>query len=940
MIYAFRGEPYNHTYENEAFDTLLEHLETVWGDTEEEYYLFGNVMCNGREFDAAFLKRNALTIIDFKNYGGHVTFSENNLWHADGQPVKGGTHINPFRQMRENKFDGIIKRMDAIGELPSKRSQAYGHISGLVVFHAKPIVFDETSVPRKINSWFKVTDLERAVTKLDQIGSADINFSPRDMHFISESLDVPAYVPVRAKLKAATPAKATMASAEPAPAEPLAPLSEKRQRRTATPSAPPAQTEGATPAPTPPAPSLSRATADTWPAREDWRAAIQDFLSSNDRLLVLTGTHGTNIDKAVADAVDASKQVRRTRKVLAPNRRLADAYVEHEASSVYSYIYGGNAKADGNQLIYPLTENDDADEHVYVITDAHLVSDSHYETDLFRFGSGRLLTDLLGYASLDTSRRQVIFVGDPWQLTRGDAEDAATVVEQVASISGHEVRHLQVTAVAPERTGNPLVKNAQALVRSLEAQRFNHLLIEPGELACVMASDDATTRREDICSAFTNNPFETKFIAYMHNVVNSFNTWIRKAAFGRTGPMKAGDVMHLFNGFAFQDEAGMEENILVPSGSFLEILDVLDTTRIEQPLMGRGAPIRLDFIEVRARVLDSYQDVQFHSLRDFTYADRPEVDTDVGIALRANAEKRFQELVKTRQFSSDPDTAERQKAKLRADFMRYDPYLNAAHLRFGYALTLHRAQGMKFPTVFINFETGQGQENESYFRWAYTGLTIPDEKLICIKPPNITPLYKAHWQVPKQASSDVRPKNLIAYDPDANIEPDSTFPSAALQNLYRHVSTKAAAQGMAVTVKARHNYQELYRVVNGAGHSCTVRLNYNGKHQVTRIESVETSSAEFYEQVSSVLTEPAIPQVGFSAELYQCLHQPLIDAGFDVTAIEHHSFQDVYFLKSDVGSLKLQLYYDGDGFVTRVTPAAFTNEEVLPDAKRALGVLA
>jgi exodeoxyribonuclease-5 len=65
---------------------------------------------------------------------------------------------------------------------------------------------------------------------------------------------------------------------------------------------------------------------------------------------------------------------------------------------------------------------------------------------------------------------------------------------------------------------------------------------------------------------------------------------------------------------------------------------------------------------------------------------------------------------------------ENRRARLEA--VRNDPYYNALHIKFAYALTCHKTQGGQWENVFID----QGYLSDemvgrSYLRWLYTALT-------------------------------------------------------------------------------------------------------------------------------------------------------------------------------------------------------------------------
>ena len=101
---AYRGNAFEHTHENHAFNRLYDLLQAEWADRDESLYLWGNFFVGSRELDALVVKRNAIIIVDFKDYGGQLSFSENGRWTIDGVEVKGGSSVNPYQQIRKNKF--------------------------------------------------------------------------------------------------------------------------------------------------------------------------------------------------------------------------------------------------------------------------------------------------------------------------------------------------------------------------------------------------------------------------------------------------------------------------------------------------------------------------------------------------------------------------------------------------------------------------------------------------------------------------------------------------------------------------------------------------------------------------------------------------------------------------------------------------------------------
>src|SRR5690606_26017482 len=78
-----------------------------------------------------------------------------------------------------------------------------------------------------------------------------------------------------------------------------------------------------------------------------------------------------------------------------------------------------------------------------------------------------------------------------------------------------------------------------------------------------------------------------------------------------------------------------------------------------------------------------------------------------------------------------------------------DKYFNAIQLKYGYAVTCHKAQGGEWPNAFVFWDRGvktnfnfletkqdkNGKANADFYRWAYTAITRASEKLFAINPP-------------------------------------------------------------------------------------------------------------------------------------------------------------------------------------------------------------
>ena len=149
----------------------------LFDETDEQNLLFANIYFGGVPIDALFVKRNAIIVLEFKNYTGYLTVAENGDWAlSDGTIIKGGAGKNPFMQTRANKFS-------VLNELNTWFPRPYvnlGQISGVVVFN-QPINITQDKISPKSKSWFHICDMDGIGNKLEDIASPGINYTESDL---------------------------------------------------------------------------------------------------------------------------------------------------------------------------------------------------------------------------------------------------------------------------------------------------------------------------------------------------------------------------------------------------------------------------------------------------------------------------------------------------------------------------------------------------------------------------------------------------------------------------------------------------------------------------------------------------------------------------------------------------------------------------------------
>ena len=184
--------------------------------------------------------------------------------------------------------------------------------------------------------------------------------------------------------------------------------------------------------------------------------------------------------------------------------------------------------------------------------------------------------------------------------------------------------------------------------------------------------------------------------------------------------------------------------------------------------------------------------------------------------------------------------------------LQSDPYFNALRLKFGYAITCHKAQGSEWNHVFVKCKSHQSQLTSDYFRWLYTAITRTAGHLYLLDPPNLrsnTKLVSNPGIDLFQASGTIDATHLTN-SPRTTSAPEGVssganddqsafgIPATAtfLRSLLNEVRQIISAQAVVVDDIQHNLYQEAYVFKRGT-ELARINVGYNSKYKVTHIAS-------------------------------------------------------------------------------------------------------
>ena len=252
-----------------------------------------------------------------------------------------------------------------------------------------------------------------------------------------------------------------------------------------------------------------------------------------------------------------------------------------------------------------------------------------------------------------------------------------------------------------------------------------------------------------------------------------------------------------------------------------------------------------------------------------------------------------------------------------------DEYFNALQIKYGYAITCHKAQGGEWDDCIVDFETSMSNYSESYFRWCYTAMTRSKSLLSCLNAPKLSPV--STLQIKRKSTNPP-----VLNDTSKNI--DFEIPKHLELNLpieialYRIVNKKIDKNISILDIK-HHRWAERY-FFNTEPEKTIIDFIYNKKNLITSIRIIRsgTGAEDLLQELNTFkgTNINLVQEVDNNAIIFP-ENQPYLKdflkdiinrldtSGIIIKKIDHIEYCEKYYftLKDEVAVI--QFYYNKDG---------------------------
>ncbi|MFC7772476.1 nuclease-related domain-containing protein [Flavobacterium sp. GCM10027622] len=726
------------------------------------------------------------------------------------------------------------------------------------------------------------------------------------------------------------------------------------------------------------------------------KATIDDFIDSDIEILQVncdaTPTKIPFVSKIVSYYLEKNKLAEEEKgKIyfLAPtNKHVADLNrdgADFQLQSLYSRLYDFENttielmdNAINERETFPLLSNNDPEESLYIIFNAHLVYNFEgNEEDLVKFGSGSLCNDTLTFINAKARKNKIILLND----SNFYGFRAETITSNTILIENN-LSYIEISLDC-----NPLSSNEKTIAtieKKINSGIFNELYWN--------SNPNIKTLKEEHFKALlksrtiNNQLHKTHILTREKHESEATNSWVR-AILKNSGKISQRDVVWIKNKIMLPE---VTDPFSIPkfalSGDMGEIIEVSNRFTFKSDKY-KFIPIEISLCKIRLHDYDTIKDIYLYDYPNNELAKmnargniKLEIKNHIQIRLRELVDdylksneisikdvlqpKHFEQyenelhIIKSTFIINDEEKLNKEINTLNAkwkinkkkeNYARIELHKNIhseyfilnefAFYELGWSLPVKNAYGYLFEDTFLTEFVLPEQNAKRVHQYLYSALScthnlylhnlsefspliglgfsniiIPDER---VENNNNTILFTLTEGFENEFTNEFKQKFEFENKP------------ISLLKFCEFISNKISAHDKLKLVNVSHfNFQERY-LFELEGNHLTVNFSYNNKNEF-KLMANQTISDEVLNLFTSenMTKEPYhfINDGSWQSKLFIEIQEKLLEKEAFIYEFNHHDWLFDFKVILDSEITRLQFNYNGDGFVTRLHIVSTTNK--------------
>jgi len=668
---------------------------------------------------------------------------------------------------------------------------------------------------------------------------------------------------------------------------------------------------------------------------------IESFLTDKKQIFILKGYAGTGKTTLIDGLVSYLEQQHKSFELMAPTGRAAKVLRDKtgHGTTIHSAIYNleaietinANSEDEAEHAIkyyFPIDISNTA-QRVLIVDEASMISSRESKNELFDFGTNVLLEDLLTNCFSSNNNNKIIFVGDPAQLPPVGDNDSLALDKNYfnsRSISCTE----SILKEVKRQENNLVLKNATTIRNVLEADTRSELVFEFDTQSFIKL--DATNIIDTYLDLFPNPEIgDSVIISFSNPQCYHYNMGIRERLFPKQKDIVSGDLI-LINNNNYHTYVTELFN-----GDIAKVVDVSDV------VISQSAPVftnkngskekkivTIDFRKVIIRVPNYDGEIECYIIDTLLNSIDRDLTTDMMKALYVNFVMRFNEQQHKRKASGLKGYkvgSEEFKTEL-----KNDPFYNALRVKYGYAITCHKAQGGEWEKVIVDYSGRVGLSDDP-LRWCYTATTRAINTLYTFNAPHFTSFSKLKFSAITNVGKI--PANALNFESVQTSPFHNSNQHKGKSSMYWRVLGKLEnTEFKIINVASKGDFLERYTIENskntqfclqashkGSGHFLNPFkiLNSNGSNEEKELETIFNLAEN---QNYGLKHSPSSKEL---QNLYSVMQAHCQSLNIPITNIEEQVSQYYvnYYLVTDAVCSYIQFYFNKEFRFSTAMPKTF-----------------
>lgn len=680
-------------------------------------------------------------------------------------------------------------------------------------------------------------------------------------------------------------------------------------------------------------------------------SAFENFLKSDDAVFILKGYAGTGKTTLISHILEVASREKKVTKLMAPTGRAAKILGDktaHTATTIHRAIYelsrievveGSESEESKVEYRFPLRQLCDSrrpgspispKDSLIIVDEASMIGSRKTAGELFLFGTGILLDDILKFARLQDGGK-ILFVGDPAQLPPvGDTDSFALDVDYFLA-KECSATSFELTDVVRQDSDSTILKNSIKLRQAITSDTRSELILDrkDGEVEDLPSASIARKYCELSPIPSMTGPV---VICHSNKSAAGYNDEIRSYYYPDcTENIQCGDrLIVVANNYS---ESGRD----ILNGEFAIVVDRSDEVEVQTGFVyvkdenseeKKRVKVDLMFRDVTL-LFDDGTIVNKKLLETLLNNTHPNVTYQEQCALMSNFNIRNKGL--------------KPKSSAYMNTLMSDPYYNAVRAKYGYAITGHKSQGGEWDVTFVDFKGRTGMSKDC-LRWSYTAATRARKVIYADCLHRIPQLTVKVVDVTKVSNAPTEYFPVSVNVPAGPYHSSGDMPS--LKAKYWQVSNNLNGTGFKVCGVEHQQYREIYAIGDSEGNVYKCAAVYNKAGILRRFSAVNpnTIPTEVLELVNVDTHQDFSYEYTPSSQNLEELYTRICSICDEnniaiVNVVEHlNSYKVAYYLKTDAYFAYLDIYINKFGQVTYIAPRSEMGNEDMKLVKLIEGI--